>query len=135
MRPKEAAVDHPNAARYRALMAAFDAGDANALTAALAPDVRWHEAGNPDVIVGRDAVVARMSGMDNLDANIELHDVVANDEHCVAMLSVDLRKPDGAHVAYPVVEVVHVRDDVVTERWAFMDASPDDVTQFFADLL
>jgi hypothetical protein len=51
------------------------------------------------------------------------------------MLSVDLRKPDGAHVAYPVVEVVHVRDDVVTERWAFMDASPDDVTQFFADLL
>lgn len=127
-------MEHPNAELYRRIIAAFQAGDTDMMTSAVAADVRWHEAGKPEVIEGRDAVMQRMSAAGQLDNKVELHDVLANDEHVVAMLKVELTKPDGSQVAYPVVEVAHVKDGLVTERWAFMDASPDDVTEFFAGL-
>ncbi|MGH9248776.1 MAG: nuclear transport factor 2 family protein [Acidimicrobiales bacterium] len=127
-------MEHPNSELYRRITAAFQAGDTDMLRSAVASDVRWHEAGNPEVIEGRDAVMQRMSAAAQLDNKIDLHDVLANDEHVVAMLNVELTKPDGSQVAYPVVEIAHVKDGQVTERWAFMDAVPDDVTEFFAGL-
>jgi ketosteroid isomerase-like protein len=125
-------MEHPNAELYRKVTAAFQAGDVDVMAGSLAPDVRWHEAGNPEVVEGREAVLQRMSDIPQLEVKIDLHDVVANDDHLLAMLSVEMRKPDGANVAYPVVEIYHVNAGLITERWAFMDACPDEVAQFFA---
>ena len=123
---------HPNAEKYRRLTDAFRDGDAGVLRDALAEDVRWHEAGNPDMLEGRDAVMERMSGAADVQGKLDVRTVLADDEHVVAWLDVALSKPDGSSVAYPVVEVARMRDGQVVERWAYMDACPDDVTQFFA---
>lgn len=128
-------MDHPNATLYRQLTAAFQSGDIEAVKGALAPDLRWHEAGNPEIIEGRDAVLDRMAGGNQqVEVSLDLHDVLANDDHVVAMATATLTKSDGTSVVYPAVDVVHVSDGVVTERWAFMDACPENITAFFATL-
>ena len=43
-------MEHPNAELYRRLTAAFQSGDIDTVKNALAPGVRWHEAGNPEVL-------------------------------------------------------------------------------------
>jgi ketosteroid isomerase-like protein len=127
-------MEHPNAAAYRQLISRMAEGDTEGIWDALAPDVRWHEAGNPEVIVGREALRDRFAGLENLDGNIDVQAVLANDEHVMAMLQVSLGDPSGDHVEYPVVEVAHMSDGKVTERWAYMDACPDYVTKFFSTL-
>jgi ketosteroid isomerase-like protein len=128
-------MEHENAQLYRRITEAFQGGDIDTVKGVLAPDVRWHEAGNPQVIEGREAVLQRLSGtVQQLDGSVDLHDVLGSDEHVVAMINVALRKPDGSEVAYPAVEVLHVNEGLITERWAFMDACPPEVTAFFADL-
>ena len=128
--------EHPNAQTYRSLLQAFQGGDVNAIGRVLAPDVVWHEAGNPQPLQGRDAVVERLGGFASAELDIsesQVHDVLASDDHVVAMLQAVLRHGDR-RVSYPVVEVAHVRDGLVAERWAMMDAVPDDVAAFFAAL-
>jgi ketosteroid isomerase-like protein len=125
-------MEHPNAQLYRQLMAAVQAGDVKGVTQALSPDLRWYEAGSPEVL-GRDAVVQRLGAVSqDLTGRVDLHDVLADDDHVVAMLRVALCKPDGSEVDYPAVEVAHLVDGRITERWSFMDACPPDVTAFFA---
>jgi ketosteroid isomerase-like protein len=127
-------MEHPNAALYRQVMTGFRSGDLDSVKGLLAPDVRWHEAGNPEPIEGREAVLQRLGLAGDLEGDLDIHDLLANDEHVVALMRADLRKRGAGQVAYPVVEVVHVKDGMVTERWAFMDAVPGDVDAFFADL-
>jgi len=127
-------MEHPNAELYRRLTAAFQSGDIDTVKDALAPGLRWHEAGNPEVM-GRDAVLQQMSGaIRRIDGNIAVHDVLANDEHVIALINVALRKPDGSEIAYPAIEIAHVNDGLITERWAFMDSCPPEVNAFFSDL-
>jgi uncharacterized protein len=127
-------MEHPNAGLYRRVTAAFPLGDIDAVKDALAPDLRWHEAGNPEVM-GREAVLQQMSGnVKRIDGNIAVHDVLANDEHVVALINVALRKPDGSEIAYRAIEVAHMSDGLITERWSFMDSCPSDVSAFFSDL-
>jgi ketosteroid isomerase-like protein len=127
-------MEHPNAELYRRVTAAFQSGDIDAVKDALAPGLRWHEAGNPEVM-GREAVLQQMSGdVKRIDGNIAVHDVLANDEHVVALINVALRKPDGSEIAYPAIEVAHMSDGLITERWSFMDSCPPDVNAFFSDL-
>jgi SnoaL-like domain len=53
-------MEHPNVELYRRVTAAFQSGDIDAVKAALAPGLRWHEAGNAEVM-GREAVLQQMS--------------------------------------------------------------------------
>jgi ketosteroid isomerase-like protein len=75
-----------------------------------------------------------MQATGTLENDVDVHDVLANDDHVVALLQVKLQSSTGERVEYPVVEIAHVVDGQVTERWAFMDACPADVTGFFAAL-
>ena len=127
-------MEHPNVELYRRLTAAFQAGDIDTVKGALAPGLRWHEAGHPEVM-GREAVLQQMSGaIKRIDGNIAVHDVSANDEHVVALINVALRKPDGSEIAYPAIEIAHMSEGVITERWSFMDSCPPEVNAFFSDL-
>lgn len=126
-------MEHPNAELYRRLTAAFQSGDVDTVKGALAPGLRWHEAGNPEVM-GREAVLQQMSGaIRRIDGNIAVHDVLANDEHVIALINVALRKPDGSEVAYRPSRS-HMSDGLITERWSYMDSCPPDVNAFFSDL-
>jgi len=127
-------MEHPNAQLYRRVTTACQSGDIDTVKGALAPGLRWHEAGNPEVM-GREAVLQQMSGaIRRIDGNIAVHDVLANDEHVIAMINVALRKPDGSEITYPAIEVAHLSDGLITERWSFMDSCPPDVNTFFSDL-
>jgi ketosteroid isomerase-like protein len=125
---------HPNAESYRRLTAAFQTGDFDAVGRGQAVDVQWEEAGEPMVVDGRDAVLRRMTGaIAHVEARIDVHDVLADDEHVVAMLNVSLRGPDGSELSYAAVEIAHMSDGRVTERWSFMDSCPSEVDAFFSD--
>jgi ketosteroid isomerase-like protein len=125
---------HPNETLARQLFEAFDKGDVDTLKGLVSPDIRWHEAGSPEVIQGREAVQARFAMAAGLETDVELHTILADDDHVVSLVKARMRKPNGDEVSYPAVEVAHMKDGMVTERWAFMDAVPPDVQAFFADL-
>jgi hypothetical protein len=52
---------------------------------------------------------------------MEIHDVVANDEHAVGLLSYSLRRADGSVFNGRGVQVFHVRAGRVTESWGIQE--------------
>lgn len=112
--------DHPTAAALRAAWETSDQEDMDAFEATLADDVVWHMIGG-DTLNGAAAVVESMSGLANVDFNIDLHDIVSNGEHTVALMSVDVKVADQ-EFGYRTAEIYHTNDDgKITERWAFSD--------------
>jgi len=122
--------DHPNAARAREIFDAMNAGDAGAADA-LAEDVRWHVIGSDRPIVGKDAVLASFQGLSDAGFHYatELHDVVANDDHVVALITATVTK-DGETFTYRTAEIAHLRDGKITERWAFAEDT-EAINRFF----
>lgn len=126
--------EHPNAATFRDALADMMQGNFDTFGKMLAADVVWHEAGNPQPLRGRDAVMEIFAGLvdSGLEFEDELREVLANDEHLMALIDGRIRKGD-TEIVYPVVEIARLNEGKITERWAFMDAVPPDVAAFFAD--
>ncbi len=124
--------DHPNAAIARRSLEAFNTGDMQAMSDGLDDNVVWHEIGNPDPVMGKAALAARMAGSEKPDYEItgELHDVVANDEHTIALVTAHATR-GGKTLDYRVAEIYHMRDGKIVERWAFSDDTAA-ITEFFA---
>ncbi len=123
---------HGNAEILRQVYEAFLKQDMATLETLISPQVRWHEAGSAKPIEGSEALAARFATTGDLVADVDLHDIVAGDDHAVALVTAHMRRSDGNDVTYRAVEVVHIEHGQVTERWAFMDAVPEDVQEFFA---
>jgi hypothetical protein len=51
-----------------------------------------------------------------LDIAEDVHDVLANDEHAVALCALSLSRGNES-VEFPVANVSHIRDGQVTEFW------------------
>jgi ketosteroid isomerase-like protein len=115
-------VNHPNGDLVRQLYDARRRGDAETVRSLLASDVRWHDPYPPPFggdFSGADAVVAWMFGSleKNMeDSGLDLHDVVANDRHAVALVNwwavLDGRRMDGREIG-----VYHIEDGKVIEVW------------------
>ena len=116
--------DHPNAAMFRESFT----GDVSEMRDALADDVVWHQIGG-NTIHGADAVMEFITAMGDVDINLDLHDVVANDDHTIAMLNVTIGA-GGDSFSYRTCEIYHVSDGKVTERWAFSDDTAA-ISEFF----
>lgn len=113
--------DHPVAARYRELTAAAEAGDMSVMAEAIANDVEWWMIGAPEPLRGRTAVVEMMGFVGDFDVQIGVHDVVANDNHLIALLNVTARKGSET-LEYRTAEIHHINQDgLITQRWAFSD--------------
>jgi len=123
--------DHPNTAMFRQAMEAFNSGDVAGFTSALADDVVWHQIGGT-TLNGRDAVTESFAGFAEIDFTGEVHDVVANDEHVVGLISAHVKAGDQ-EINYKTAEIMHVADGKVTERWSFSDDTQA-VVGFFASL-
>ncbi len=123
--------EHPNATAIREMMETMNRGDLEASSNWLADDVVWHEIGNPNPVMGKAALAARMTGTEAPDYEItgELHDVIANDEHTIALVKAHATR-GGKTLDYRVAEIYHMRDGKVTERWAFSDDTAA-ITDFF----
>jgi ketosteroid isomerase-like protein len=122
--------EHPNAALARTMLAALNSGEMQTLANMLDDDVVWHEIGNPEPVRGKAALANRFSGTSDFTITGELHDVVANDEHTVALVTAHATR-GGKSLTYRVAEIYHMRDGKITERWAFSDDTQA-ITEFFA---
>lgn len=125
--------EHPNAAVYRQVHERFKQGDYEAMFDALADDVVWHQIGGT-TLHGKKAVRDDMSGMEgaDVDFDIDLHDVVGNDEHVIALVEATVGMGDQSFT-YRTAEIAHMEDGKVTERWAFSDDTQR-ITDFFNSL-
>jgi ketosteroid isomerase-like protein len=86
------------------------------------PDVVWHTPGRSQISgdhKGVDEVLANFAKsfeLTNGTFSVELHDVLANDEHGVALATVRGER-NGKKVEDNYTHVVHFRDGKVAESW------------------
>jgi uncharacterized protein len=114
--------NHPNAALVRRGFEAIVHGDVNSGFAEFADDIVWHVPGTNRFsgrFDGKAAVADRFRRMaeSGIATRIEIHDVVANDEHVVALLHVHVETPDGRRYDQPQVNVMHLREGKIAELW------------------
>jgi len=119
--------DHPNAELVRKGLGAFAKGDMAAVGQLLAADIQWHVPGNnplsgdykgKDEVFGFFAKIADLSGG---NFRLEVHDVVGNDEHVVALVRFSGSRPDGRTLEAPSAQVYHVRDGKAVEFWGMVE--------------
>ena len=114
--------DHPNAAIVRAASEEIErTGDLMAIMDLLSDDIVWHEIGRDEPTRGKQALMERFAGMpEGGSITTETHDIVANDDHCIQLVTATATMGDQSLV-YRTAEIYHMRDGKVTERWAFSD--------------
>ena len=116
---------HPNEDLVREGFAAFGRADLDALRHQyFAEGLRYHVPGRSPIAghyEGAAQVVeyfGRLFELSGGTLRVELHDVVANDEHAVALFTVHAERA-GKQLADNTVLECHVRDGKMTEIWIY----------------
>ncbi|MCI0677660.1 MAG: nuclear transport factor 2 family protein [Actinobacteria bacterium] len=122
---------HPNVTLVRNALEAFGKGEMSDFGEVLAEDVEWHQIGGTTVR-GLAEMMAQWPAGDDVKFDLELHDVVGNDDHVVALVIAHLTAGD-LEITYRTAEVYHVVDGKVTERWAMSDDT-EAINTFFGQL-
>ena len=129
--------EHPNVALVRRGMQAMNEMDMSradeemaVVDAFMADDIVWHEIGRAEPRRGKDELRATMSEFSDTTIKYELHDVVANDEHAIALGTATATR-NGKTLEYRTAEIFHIRDGRAVERWAFSDDTAA-IIAFFA---
>ena len=115
--------EHPNAALIRDSLSAILNGDTAWLSDHLADDVVWHVGGNSRMAgtyQGKAAVIG-MTPPSESGNELDVHDILANDDHAVVIGTAHLEAPDGDSVDYRFVNVFHIQDGRVTEAWGLAE--------------
>lgn len=114
---------HANEELLRKGYQAFGEGDLDTVRELFADDIAWH-------VGGKNALSGDYKGIDQVfeffgkllelsggTLKQELHDVLANDEHAVALVKT-VQQVDGKTLEDDAVHVFHVQNGKVTEFWA-----------------
>lgn len=114
---------HPNVAIVRRAFEAYASGDLDALAEAFTDDVVWHVPGTnrfSGLFAGLDVAMDRLRRMREADVEttLEVHDVVANDDHAVALVHLHVRNANGQRYDQQQVQVWHMREGRCHEYWA-----------------
>jgi uncharacterized protein len=114
--------EHPNGTLLRGLLEAFSAGDIRAMEASFHDDLTWHAPGTnrfSGQFRGRAVAMQRLAQMREagISTSFDVHDVVANDEHAVALVHLHLEVADGRRYDQPQVQVAHVQVGRIVEFW------------------
>lgn len=122
-------MEHPNIDVFKRAYAAFSAGDMAKLADVFAEDVVWHTPGRNRIsgeYRGREAAFdsfAKEFELSHGTYHPEIHDVLATDEHTVALLHVTASR-NGKTLDQNYVLIFHIRDGTITEAWeAWTDAA------------
>jgi hypothetical protein len=112
--------EHPNADLWRKGQEAFSRRDFDALRNFWAEDIVYHFPGASHVAGdhrGLQAVLAFFAKLVEMNVQIaEVHDVLASDEHVVALVRATASRP-GKELSFHQANVYNVRDGKVTEAW------------------
>jgi ketosteroid isomerase-like protein len=111
-------MEHPNAIAVRKMGDALEKGDFLALDSFFADDVVWHEIGG--VTKRGKAALRTEDDSADYDITFKLHDVVANDDHTIALGEATATRGDKS-LTYRTAEIYHMKDGKIAERWAFSD--------------
>jgi len=114
---------HPNEDLVRRGFEAYARGELQgSLADFLSPDVVWHAPGRGPLAgdhAGLEAVaayVARVVGLSGRTHRMEVHDVLANDDHVVVLHSARAER-GGKQMDLNALHLFHLRDGKVTEVW------------------
>jgi ketosteroid isomerase-like protein len=137
-RPAEEAAmtEHPNVELTRRGYEAFATGDLATLTELIADDVTWNVQGAGPLsgtYHGRDEVFGffgRLAQETGGTFRLDVHDVLANDEHAVALCTLSASRGSKS-LEMPVANVSHVRGGKITEFWA-ATADPEASIDFWS---
>jgi uncharacterized protein len=127
---------HPNERLIQDVLAAFKAGDREVIERIYAEDVVLHIPGNNQLsgdYRGLDDVLEGLSRFRELTKDTwsaELHDVLANDEHAVA-LSTRRGERAGRFGAFRAVTIYHLRGGRIAEIWIH-EADQQAFDEFFS---
>jgi len=116
--------EHPNVEVTRKALEAFMKGDVQTLASMIAEDAVWHIPGKNRFsggFRGRDAIMARFQQIAEAGLKVsmeEIHDIVGNDEHVVALVTLGAEGPDGSARSRSV-QVYHVSGGQATEFWGY----------------
>ena len=124
--------DHPNIDMFRRTYSAFMSGDFDELAEVFHPDTNWHNPGRNLIsgdYAGRDAAFALFAKEFELSGGTyapTIHDVLADDEHIVALMHATAER-DGKKLDMDYVLVFHVKEGKLVEGWdLWMDQSAVD---------
>lgn len=116
---------HPNENLVRESLAAFGRGDIDALRNQYwASGMRVHYPGRSALAGDYDGVAqvlgffGRVRQLSGGTFRTELHDVVASDDHVVALFTARADRADR-HLEDRIVEVFHIRDGKLAEAWLY----------------
>jgi ketosteroid isomerase-like protein len=124
--------EHPNAAAVRAAQERAS-NDPMSMADMLDDDIVWHEIGRDEPIRGKQALMERFASMpEGGEIKVDTHDVVANDEHTIQLVTATATLGDK-QLVYRTAEIYHMRDGKVTERWAFSDDT-ERINKFFGGM-
>jgi uncharacterized protein len=114
--------EHPNVEVFRKVYAAFTSADMGKLAELIAPDVVWHVPGT-NLISGeytsRDTIFECFAKIFELSAGTytpNLIDILANDQHTVAILHATARRANKT-LDQDYAFILRIRDDQVIEVW------------------
>jgi hypothetical protein len=123
--------DHPNLVIARAGYEAFDRGDMAAVSDLLSDDIVWHSGGSNVLTgdyAGKEAVLDFFSLLMRESGGTyrnDVHDMLANDEHGVALVTVSASRGGEAYEGR-VIHVFHMSDGKMIEFWSY----PEDQSRF-----
>jgi ketosteroid isomerase-like protein len=127
--------EHPNVELFRRGYAAFQSGDLDTVGSLFAPDIVWNVAGRNRYAGAHRGVQAavnlfvQQAQETNGTLKVEVHDILANDEHAVALATISATR-DGKSVNDRYTHVVHIADGKVTESWIYAE-DPYAVDEFW----
>jgi len=130
--------EHPNVALVRRAMQAMNEQDLSkaeqemaVVDAFMADDIVWHEIGRAEPRRGKGELrAAMMDGARGGTIAYEVHDIIANDDHAIALGTATATRGDRT-LQYRTAEIFHIRDGKAVERWAFSDDTAA-IVAFFA---
>lgn len=125
--------DHRHAAAYREALGRFNAGDPGGFADLMSDDVEYWMIGVDEPVRGRAELEQMMAeSMPSWNITADLHDVISNDDHLIALVSATATHEDGRSLTYRTAEIHHVdADGKITQRWAFSE-DPQAIADFFA---
>lgn len=118
--------EHPNAARLRALFAAFRATDLTTVLEIIPEDAVWHFPGRGGQLAGshrgREAILQFLLRVQSLTGgtfHLDLVDIVANDQRAVALFRGHGER-EGRTLDNPTCLHVRMQDGRAVEIWEFV---------------
>ncbi len=113
---------HPNVEVVRGALDAFGRGDVDGRLGSMSESVVFHAPGTSRFsgrFEGKDAVRERLERMREagIEMSVDVHDVVGNDEHVVALVHLHARNAAGQRYDQEQVQVSHMQQGLVEEFW------------------